>query len=72
LLEASSFIQTIENQQGLKVACIEEIAYSQGWLNKNEVSVIVQKFNKTIIASICCQLLKKKMTFILNNIFLLY
>ena len=46
LLEASSFIQTIENRQGLKVACLEEIAYNQGWLNKNEVSVIAQKLHQ--------------------------
>ena len=46
LLEASSFIQTIENRQGLKVACLEEIAYNQGWLSKNEVSVIAQKLQQ--------------------------
>ena len=46
LLEAGSFIQTIENRQGLKVACLEEIAYNQGWLNKNEVIVIAQKLQQ--------------------------
>ena len=46
LLEAGSFIQTIENRQGLKVACLEEIAYNQGWLNKNEVSEIAQKLHQ--------------------------
>jgi glucose-1-phosphate thymidylyltransferase len=46
LLEAGSFIQTIENRQGLKVACLEEIAYNQGWLNKNEVSSIAQKLHQ--------------------------
>ena len=33
LLEASNFIQTIENRQGLKVACIEEIAYEMGYIS---------------------------------------
>ncbi|MDP3352363.1 MAG: sugar phosphate nucleotidyltransferase, partial [Flavobacteriaceae bacterium] len=34
LLEASNFIQTIEKRQGLKVACLEEIAYEMGYINK--------------------------------------
>lgn len=34
LLEASSFVQTIEHRQGLKVACLEEIAFNNGWLSK--------------------------------------
>ncbi len=37
LLEASNFIQTIENRQGLKVACIEEIAYEMGYISKEEL-----------------------------------
>ncbi|MEZ9630674.1 glucose-1-phosphate thymidylyltransferase RfbA [Vibrio breoganii] len=37
LHEASSFVQTIENVQGLKVACLEEIALRHGWLNKDQV-----------------------------------
>ncbi len=37
LNEASNYIQTIENRQGLKVACIEEIAYEMGYITKNEL-----------------------------------
>ncbi|STL59818.1 glucose-1-phosphate thymidylyltransferase [Escherichia coli] len=36
LHEASSFVQTIQNVQGLKVACLEEIALRNGWLSKEE------------------------------------
>ncbi|GIB45588.1 glucose-1-phosphate thymidylyltransferase RfbA [Vibrio cholerae] len=37
LHEASSFVQTIQHIQGLKIACLEEIAYRQGWLKKYEL-----------------------------------
>ena len=37
LLEASSFVQTIEHRQGLKVACLEEIAFNNGWLSKDQL-----------------------------------
>ena len=37
LLQASNFISTIENRQGLKVACIEEIAYNQGYITKENL-----------------------------------
>ncbi|MCS3855306.1 glucose-1-phosphate thymidylyltransferase [Salinibacter ruber] len=37
LLQASSFISTIEKRQGLKIACLEEIAYRKGWIGADEV-----------------------------------
>jgi glucose-1-phosphate thymidylyltransferase len=37
LLEAAMFVETIENRQGYKVGCLEEIAFNQGWLTANEV-----------------------------------
>ena len=47
LLEAGQFVQTVEHRQGLKVACLEEIAYVQGWLNKDELLVQAEKLKKT-------------------------
>ena len=46
LLEASNYIQTIENRQGLKVACIEEIAYEMGYISKEKLIELAQPFKK--------------------------
>ena len=46
LLEASNFIQTIENRQGLKVACIEEIAYEMGYIDKDKLIELAQPLKK--------------------------
>ena len=43
LLEASSYISAIEERQGLKVACLEEIALRMGFLNKNQYLELLQK-----------------------------
>jgi len=45
-LEASNFIQTIENRQGLKVACIEEIAYEMGYISKEQLIALAQPLKK--------------------------
>jgi glucose-1-phosphate thymidylyltransferase len=37
LLEAAQFVETIEKRQGYKVACLEEIAFNNGWLSKEQV-----------------------------------
>lgn len=47
LMEASQFIQTIENRQGMKVACLEEIAYRNGWLPKEQIQNAAKKMMKT-------------------------
>ena len=46
LLEASMFIQTIENRQSLKVACIEEIAYEMGYISKEKLLELAQPLKK--------------------------
>ena len=46
LLEASSFIATIEKRQGLKVACLEEIAYDRGYINKEKLLSLAEPLKK--------------------------
>jgi glucose-1-phosphate thymidylyltransferase len=46
LLEASNFIQTIENRQGLKVACLEEIACDMGYISKQELLALADPLKK--------------------------
>ena len=45
LLEASTFIETIESRQGLKVACIEEIAFDKGYISKEKLRSLANKMN---------------------------
>jgi len=46
LIQASNFIETIETRQGLKVACPEEIAYHNGWINKDQLITLAQPMMK--------------------------
>jgi glucose-1-phosphate thymidylyltransferase len=45
LLEASSFIETLEKRQGLKVACLEEIAYDLGYISRGNLITLAQAYN---------------------------
>ncbi len=55
--DASNYISTIENRQGLKIACLEEIAFNNGWSNKNDIKKSISfygnceysKYLKTLI-----------------------
>ena len=47
LLEASQYVQTIEHRQGLKVACLEEIAYQHGWIDREQLLSQAKAFGKT-------------------------
>ena len=47
LLEAGQFIHTIEKRQGLKVACLEEIAYEKGWISHEQIVEMAQQLSKT-------------------------
>ena len=46
LLEASHFVQTIELRQGYKIACLEEIAFSKGWLSVNQIVEVASGMEK--------------------------
>jgi len=46
LSEASTFIEVIEKRQGLKVACLEEIAYKRGWIDKEQLIALAQPMAK--------------------------
>ena len=47
LLEASNFIQTIEKRQGLKVACIEEVAFNKGYINSIQLKTVAQTLSNS-------------------------
>ncbi|MDC9524609.1 glucose-1-phosphate thymidylyltransferase RfbA [Pseudoalteromonas sp. Angola-30] len=46
LLEAAQFVETIEKRQGYKIACLEEIAFNNGWLNKEQIKERAELFKK--------------------------
>ncbi|QFU23431.1 glucose-1-phosphate thymidylyltransferase RfbA [Shewanella eurypsychrophilus] len=47
LIEAGQFVQTIEHRQGMKIACLEEIAYRNGWLQKEDLLELARPLAKT-------------------------
>ncbi len=51
LLQASSFVQTIQKRQGLKIACLEEIALQNGWIDKEELFISLSKYGKSDYSS---------------------
>nr|PMH87621.1 glucose-1-phosphate thymidylyltransferase [Shewanella sp. 10N.286.48.B5] len=59
LLEASHFVQTIEKRQGLKVACLEEIGFINGWLSVDELAQQAQFHQKTAYGTYLSQLVEE-------------
>lgn len=59
LLQASNFFGVIEDRQGLKVACIEEIAYHKGFINKDQFEELVNSIPKSLYRSYLEKILKE-------------
>lgn len=60
LLEASNFIEVIESRQGLKVACLEEIAYDMKYIDKNQLLKLAEPLKKNQYGQYLLQLAKRK------------
>lgn len=58
LLEASNFIQTIEKRQGLKIACIEEIALEKGYIDKNQLLELAEVYENSDYGAYLLNLVK--------------
>ena len=58
LMQASNFIQTIEERQGLKVCCPEEIAYAAGWIGKDKLQQIADQLSKNEYGQYLYRILK--------------
>ncbi|MGO3643653.1 MAG: glucose-1-phosphate thymidylyltransferase RfbA [Pseudoalteromonas sp.] len=58
LLEAAQFVETIEKRQGYKIACLEEIAFNNGWLIKEELEALAKPFMKNSYGKYLMQLIK--------------
>jgi len=51
LAEATDFVKVIQHRQGLKIACLEEIAFSKGWISKDELLTTAERLGKTEYAT---------------------
>ena len=60
LFEASSFVEVIEKRQGLKIACLEEIAFRNGWIEESRLEEIAKPMAKNQYGQYLLQLIKEK------------
>ena len=62
LLQASNFIQAIEERQGLMVACLEEIAYRRGWISAAQVEATAELMHKNEYGAYLLRILEEHRT----------
>ena len=60
MLDAANFIRTIESRQGLQVACLQEIAYNNGWMTREEVRESIQDMMKTEYGQYLARLIEEE------------
>ena len=60
LLEASNYIQAIENRQGLKVACLEEIAFDMGYISRAQLVALAEPLKKNGYGQYLLEIAKEK------------
>lgn len=58
LSEASTFVEVIEKRQGLKIACLEEIAYKRGWINRDDINRLAEPMKKNQYGQYLLNLIK--------------
>ena len=60
LTEATNFVETLEKRQGLKISCLEEIAYRKGWISKEKLKELAQELSKNGYGQYLLDLVKSK------------
>jgi glucose-1-phosphate thymidylyltransferase len=60
LLEASQYVEVLEARQGLKIACIEEIAYSEGFINRVQFARLAEDLKKSTYGEYLLNILKRE------------
>ena len=58
LLQASNFVETLEQRQGLKIACLEEVAYRKGWISAEQLAELAEPMKKNDYGAYLLNLLK--------------
>ena len=60
LAEASTFVEVLEKRQGLKIACLESIAYEKGWITADELRRVAQPMIKNQYGQYLLSLIKER------------